>query len=958
MSNFNPAFNRTTVKKLLSTWLASIRLEELANARVEVGDHSEQNIWERDIGLVGDRLLLDKALFQDLKQKLTTLQQRGSEDDFQIAVAFPRIYSIEDQRRHFHPLFTIDISPIFAGEYSKRGWDLTESFEFQPVLPNLMEFAFLEEEEAEKLVIREGLKTFLSETFKYPFTTLQQFLERVSLPDAPVRSQPLPYLLQFSFVPYTYNLKKDLRKILQQEHWEWFRPGHPAYEYLAGRPQDPDREVFFAGAFPLKPLTASQASVIKHFCSNALTATIGAPGTGKTHLIAHATAIGVTKRAIRLAEGKTDRSNLTLITSTNNRAVQNVEALFAERFEDEFFYLSGGARGLMEQVISRLQLAVSWLKNSSFDSAEREQLSNELLSRYRQLQQAQADEPFLRSQHQADLRSLEQLNGDIQALENHAANLTADQQRYAEFPIQNYQNIEACLARIEQTETLQQSSSRRQRSRNWLDRVWQTIRSWWQQITGTRKRSRHHLYDEIERLAMETHQTPFPFYLRLPLTLETIRETRSQILTQIEQAQAYHQQAHTQTTRDTYLAQKTRLEQRIANYPTQDFCDRFYTEFHTIQQELFELSIRLLQQEALRRQEGVIQSLNLYIDVLSNDWDARRRFARSWRSVYQDLSLLFPVMISTLHSLRNLIPFPDSGCIDQVFADEAGAIALHQLFPALVRAQKALVVGDPQQLPPTLSFSDATLASFRQTEFLDQGLTDDDYDDFSPTAVYTANAYLRAAGASQRQGDDGNGIILKEHFRCPPVIAQFVDHLGNYGLEIKTEPIEPVLGTHLIGCHVEGNYRNHTNHDEISAIAAWVEHLYSLGYSFDTSDLQKTIGILTPYRHQANALRKALQSRWKACSRENTGTVHTYQGGQKAILIFSTCRCRSTESSRFLNRRPNLLNVAISRTQETFILVGNLNYLQQEGSYTQMLVDYIEQHGNLRQIHYSSRKNS
>ena len=59
------------------------------------------------------------------------------------------------------------------------------------------------------------------------------------------------------------------------------------------------------------------------------------------------------------------------------------------------------------------------------------------------------------------------------------------------------------------------------------------------------------------------------------------------------------------------------------------------------------------------------------------------------------------------------------------------------------------------------------------------------------------------------------------------------------------------------------------------------------------------------------------------------GTVHPFQGGQKSVIILSTRQCRAEDSLWFINRRPNLLNVAVSRAQELFILVGNLELLQQ-----------------------------
>jgi hypothetical protein len=49
----------------------------------------------------------------------------------------------------------------------------------------------------------------------------------------------------------------------------------------------------------------------------------------------------------------------------------------------------------------------------------------------------------------------------------------------------------------------------------------------------------------------------------------------------------------------------------------------------------------------------------------------------------------------------------------------------------------------------------------------------------------------------------------------------------------------------------------------------------------------------------------------------------------------------------FINWRPNLLNVAVSRARKLFILVGNLVRIY-EGGHTRELVEYIKEFGEMR----------
>ena len=105
---------------------------------------------------------------------------------------------------------------------------------------------------------------------------------------------------------------------------------------------------------------------------------------------------------------------------------------------------------------------------------------------------------------------------------------------------------------------------------------------------------------------------------------------------------------------------------------------------------------------------------------------------------------------------------------------------------------------------------------------------------------------------------------------------------------------------------------------------------------------------MSPFSQQANALRYRLSNRWRNFSWDDIGTVHTFQGGEKAAIIFSPYQCQKEHSFWFLNRKPNLLNTAVSRARELFVLVGNLRELELAGGETKRLVEHIRLHGEIR----------
>ena len=879
------------IEMLLQAWMDYIYLEDLSNASVDAVTLKGQNIWDKGVSLVGDNLLLSKSLFQELKEQYFSVSVRENQPEKKLALAFPQIYNVSKNQRQFRPLFTIDVSSIFLNNFRQRGWDLTE-YNFWPVLTNFMELLRLDEEESENLVTKEGLKVFLETTFKHPFSTLQDFLELVELPFSSRSLKRSPYLLRFDFVPANYNLKKDLQKISSQSFNSWAFPDHPAYEYLFGQPPSPTHEVLFFGAFPTDPPNQDQALALKHQRENSLTAVIGPPGNGKTTLLLHEIALSVVERGHQLAENGLDQSNLTFVTSTNNRAVNNVLERLAGRFTSDSFYLAGGRKELIEkQVIPKLQAAIDWLNSETFSQEEWSQKSNLLIAGVKELKQQQELDREKEHQKEQLLATQEQLNRELVALDQQIE-MSYEQPStaipdYDKYPQVAYEQILPYLEKAIRSLNRTKYSQVKSQNLSWWQRLRYFLHQLWRKVTKT---STSHiikrLHREINAPLTTTLATPFPF--RLPLNRESLKAARLEVALQLEEFKTiqgqqssgvFEQSEHWQQQREELTKRLKQISQQLDCYPTQDFYTRFPALYHQEQQQLFELAWQFLQLEAVQRKDEVIISIRTYIDVINAEWDyeAQRKFARSWSSILRDISLIFPVWASTLQSIRNLLPYPDSGCINRLIVDEAGMIPLHQLFPALVRCNKALIVGDPLQLEPIVPFNQSIIEQYHERAFTLRELTDTDYERYSPTAIETATAYHRAAGVFDESSKIGSGIILSEHHRCVPPIIDFCDRLCRYNLDIKTQEKESKLGSNLVAYHVEGNYKQHTNPQEIEAIDSLVEHLVERGYSVDSPN-DNTIGVISPYRAQADALYSRLHSKYRSFTRESIGTVHTFQG--------------------------------------------------------------------------------
>jgi hypothetical protein len=268
------------ITSILEAWLHYIQLEDMAQAEVSGKDIND----EEEITLSGDCLFMSQSAYDKLQDKKA---KEKNPDEFVLALSFPQIYYIEKGERKFTPMFGLIITEILSEGYKLEGWDLSKC-EFQPVTKNLEHLFFMDENDIEQLVTGEGIHLFLKLTFGFIQATLSEICNEIQLPVEQINKFKIcyrPYLFKFENTNFNFNLKRDIKEI-KKKGQSWAIPGHPAYEYLFGKPQPYKLETLFLGAFPIEfPPTDSQAEVLKHAKDNPMTAVQGPPGSGKTTLI-------------------------------------------------------------------------------------------------------------------------------------------------------------------------------------------------------------------------------------------------------------------------------------------------------------------------------------------------------------------------------------------------------------------------------------------------------------------------------------------------------------------------------------------------------------------------------------------------------------------------------------------------------------------------------------------------
>jgi hypothetical protein len=189
--------------------------------------------------------------------------------------------------------------------------------------------------------------------------------------------------------------------------------------------------------------------------------------------------------------------------------------------------------------------------------------------------------------------------------------------------------------------------------------------------------------------------------------------------------------------------------------------------------------------------------------------------------------------------------------------------------------------------------------------------------------------------------------MLDEHFRCQPHIITFSNQQF-YGsvLRIMTERPHSAGAKTVDIAHVSGRRGTpqNINERELEEVLAIARRYVDQG---NDGGAVKSLGLLSPYRDQANAMARRVAERFTATEIDRhqivTGTAHSLQGDERDVVVLSTVIDSSFHggSLRFLED-PNLLNVAITRARERLVAVTSVTANQLPAGDTHYLRGFLE----------------
>jgi hypothetical protein len=318
----------------------------------------------------------------------------------------------------------------------------------------------------------------------------------------------------------------------------------------------------------------------------------------------------------------------------------------------------------------------------------------------------------------------------------------------------------------------------------------------------------------------------------------------------------------------------------------------------------------------------------------------KRSFIKTER-MWRRRSKLHPVMVSTLHSLPRHLNYwdhlagqelPAFNFLDWLVVDEAGQVSVDVAGPSLLLTKRLIAVGDDAQIEPVWSISpQIDMGNLASTGLIDTSAdVETQFSEFCQRGISASTGNLISAV----KYCESTPLMLTGHRRCVPEIIRFCNELCYHGqlspLRDGKKSRTPAVGYwHVPGsCDRAGGSRK--NLVEAAAVAALIEEKqhHWLG-DCDGDHIGEVVAVVTPFRQQALAIRKALkESLGSEAESITVGTIHSLQGAQRPVIVFSGAYSAHQNNNVFFDETPNMLNVAVSRAEDHFFFVGDMDVLR------------------------------
>lgn len=244
---------------------------------------------------------------------------------------------------------------------------------------------------------------------------------------------------------------------------------------------------------------------------------------------------------------------------------------------------------------------------------------------------------------------------------------------------------------------------------------------------------------------------------------------------------------------------------------------------------------------------------------------------------------------------------------DVLIAEEAGMATLPPLFYAASLCDaRAIMVGDPRQLPPIVQSND---------DLVRRALGRSIFDITVPDAARSANVAMLDI---QYRMHPAIGALVGSLFYGGRLVhaADRVDDIAR-GAPFPGRAVTVVDTASTCERSAKGSSRiNRVSAERTAALAAEA-----------VQGGATSIAVITPYAAQAAAIRQLLSAR-RIADAVDCNTIHSFQGRECDVVIIDLVDAPPMRPSALVADAPNLLNVSLSRARGKLVIVADVAHFE------------------------------
>jgi hypothetical protein len=295
-------------------------------------------------------------------------------------------------------------------------------------------------------------------------------------------------------------------------------------------------------------------------------------------------------------------------------------------------------------------------------------------------------------------------------------------------------------------------------------------------------------------------------------------------------------------------------------------------------------------------------------------------------ALWDTFFLTVPLISTSFASFPRLFKGIEAEELAWTLIDEAGQATPQQALGAIWRSKRVVIVGDPIQLEPVVGIPQELARPLQlycgtPENYVPPGAS-------AQTIADRSNCYGTLMGEDDPETAIWLGSPLTVHRRClNPMfdIANSIAYEGKMVYGTGDDPQFQAPPSQWIDAKnndAQGHWIASQGHIVLDLIKELTNNEVAVNGKF-------RLYVITPFKLVAQNMRMMLEpivgkdEAWKMC-----GTVHTFQGKEADFVIFLLGGDPSKPGviSSFAGRKPNLVNVAVTRAKKRLYVVGNRNF--------------------------------